>query len=290
MTVVIRYFSYPLLLGGSSLMLIALATRGVAYWPLFPLIVGLALAAVAILERRLPYQAAWNRSHGDLLTDLLHNLANHGLIQLSVAAMLWLRSLWVPQSLLWPLQWPMWIQILVAGAVLDLGLYAMHRWSHVQPFLWRLHAVHHSAERLYWFNSERRHPLSALLLAAPGLLLLVLLGAPPEAVSSWFAMLTIHLAFQHSNLDYRVGPFKTLLGVAEVHRWHHKREYEDAQVNFGEFWMLWDRLFGTFHRDARPLAGNEVGLKERGFPRGYLQQLRWPFMQSRTPLPHAGEG
>ncbi|WP_407938458.1 sterol desaturase family protein [Oceanococcus atlanticus] len=37
-----------------------------------------------------------------------------------------------------------------------------------------------------------------------------------------------------------------LLGVAELHRWHHKRDYEDAEVNFGEVWMIWDHLFGSF--------------------------------------------
>lgn len=47
----------------------------------------------------------------------------------------------------------------------------------------------------------------------------------------------MHLAFQHSNLGYRVGPLGLLIGVAEAHRWHHKREHEDAQVNYGDFWM-----------------------------------------------------
>lgn len=276
MKAAIRVLVYPLVLGGSAAALVALTTMGVAYWPVFPVIVVAALAAIALLERGMPYEAIWNRDHGDLVTDLFHNLANHGLIQLTVAGTYLLRDVWVPNPALWPVHWPMWAQVLAAGLVLDLSLYSMHRWSHINHFLWRLHAIHHSPQRLYWLNGERRHPLSALLLAGPGLGVL-LLGASAEAVSAWFAILTtIHLAFQHSNLDYRVGPLKYLLGVAEVHRWHHKREYEDAQVNFGEFWMIWDHLFGSFRLGKMPLSAGDLGLRE-DFPRGYADQLLWPF-------------
>jgi sterol desaturase/sphingolipid hydroxylase (fatty acid hydroxylase superfamily) len=279
----IQWAAYPLIAGGAAVSIVLLATRGVAYWPTLPLIVAAALVAVALLEQVLPYEPAWNRSHGDLAADIFHNLANHALIQATVVTTFLLRTLWVPEPALWPGQWPLWAQVLLAGAILDLSLYAMHRWSHVNPFLWRLHAIHHSAERLYWLNSERRHPLSALLLAGPGFIVLLLLGAAPAAVSAWFAILTIHLAFQHSNLDYRVGPLKWLLGVAEVHRWHHKREYEDAQVNFGEFWMIWDHLFRSFHLShAAPRAG-EVGLRDRTFPQHYVAQFMWPFRRAAAP-------
>jgi hypothetical protein len=167
--------------------------------------------------------------------------------------------------------------LLFAGVIIDLGLYAMHRFSHRVAWAWRLHAIHHSAERLYWLNGERRHPVSAVLMASPGLATVVALGAPPHVISAWLALLSVQLAFQHANLDYRVGPLRRWLGVAEVHRWHHKREYEDAQVNFGEFFMLWDRLFGTFLDRPEPLAANDVGLREETMPNGYLAQLAWPF-------------
>jgi sterol desaturase/sphingolipid hydroxylase (fatty acid hydroxylase superfamily) len=55
---------------------------------------------------------------------------------------------------------------------------------------------------------------------------------------------------------------KWLLGVAEIHRWHHKREFEDAQVNFGEFWMIWDQLFRSFY------LGTSTAARGRGRPAG----------------------
>lgn len=171
-----------------------------------------------------------------------------------------------------------WLQTILAGVVIDVGLYVMHRMSHRIDWLWRLHAVHHSAERLYWLNGERRHPLSAVLLVSPGIIVVVALGVPPLIISAWFTLLTVHLAFQHANLDYSLGPFRKLLAVAKVHRWHHKRDYEDAQVNFGEFWILWDKLFGSFHDQRNGVKAGDVGLMSSDFPKSFFDQLHWPFL------------
>ena len=86
------------------------------------------------------------------------------------------------------------------------------------------------------------------------------------------------LVVSHANIDYRLGVLRSLIGAAESHRWHHKREFEDAQVNFGEFLLLWDRLFGTFHAGHETVGVDDVGLLDHGFPQTYWQQLRYPFI------------
>ncbi len=59
-------------------------------------------------------------------------------------------------------------------------------------------------------------------------------------IAAWRTFLGVHLGFQHANLDYRLGPLRRWLGFAEIHRGHHKREFEDAQVN-----LLSSGWFGT---------------------------------------------
>lgn len=284
---VIRYGSYPLVLGATALVLFGGLAAGWAYFPTVPLTVAVALACVALLERQLPFHADWARDHRDSMCDAIHAVVNlvvllavHGVIA-AVAPLLSVGQ-W------WPDQWPLWAQALAVGAVLDLSLYSIHWLSHRVAWLWGFHAIHHSSERLYWLNGERRHPLHAGMMAAPGLLAVVLMGAPALAVGAWLGLLAVHLAFQHSNLDYSVGPLRFLVGAAEVHRWHHKREYEDAQVNYGEFWMVWDHLFGTFRLPKHKLGANEVGLKETDFPMNYLPQLVYPFARPRPISAAAG--
>jgi sterol desaturase/sphingolipid hydroxylase (fatty acid hydroxylase superfamily) len=279
MKALVRYTAYPLIAGGAAAALLMLANAGVAYWPAFPLVVVAGMGLVAVLERTFPHEPDWNRDRdGDTVADLLHWLVSYLLIQGGVAIAFGLRT-WMPETwVLWPQHTPMWAQVLLAGLILDLGLYTVHRASHASGFLWRLHAIHHSSERLYWLNGGRRHPLSALVLAGPGLTVLFLLGATPIAVAAWLSFMSVHLAFQHANLDYRLGPLRHVLGVAEMHRFHHKRDFEDAQVNFGEVLLIWDRLFGSFHDAPRSPGKDEVGLRESTVPPGYWSQLRWPFL------------
>ena len=282
----IRYGFYPAVMVPAALLVGAVAHGALPAWPTLALVAVCGIALVAGLERVQPYERVWLHDHGDLSADVLHGAANLGLLAGTAYALHVLRGLW-PANTLWPTHWPAWTQLLLAGVIVDLGLYAMHRFSHRVTWAWRLHAIHHSAERLYWLNGERRHPLSALLMAGPGLGLAVGLGAPPHVLSAWLALLSVQLAFQHANVDYRVGPLRRWLGVAEVHRWHHKAEYEDAQVNFGEFFMLWDRLFGTFLDQPARIGASEVGLREERMPGSYLGQLRWPFSSSakiRNPI------
>lgn len=275
---IVRWGAYPAIFGGCAIALMTATSNGLPYWPLAPLLSAAGMASVALLERLQPYESAWLADHGDTGVDILHAFTSLSLIFMTVDAVGLLLH-YLPAAQLWPAQWPMWAQVLLAGAIIDFGLRFMHWASHKNAFLWRLHALHHSAERLYWLNGERRHPLSALVLGTPGVTLAMLAGAPPAAIGCWLAMVSVHLAFQHANLDYSVGPLRFLLAVAETHRWHHKREYEDAQVNFGEFWLIWDHLFGTFHYRRDGVRQGDVGLREERMPASYLDQLAWPWRQ-----------
>ncbi len=276
----VRWGSYPLIFIGCALLQYQILARGLPHWPIAIIVSASGITLVALLERFQPYTPEWNQDHNDTRVDILHAAFSLTLIFTVIEIVTLSRSLlpdFVAQAgTLWPSAWPLWAQLLAAGAIIDFGLWLMHWLSHKFPFLWRLHALHHSSERLYWLNGERRHPLSAILLASPGLIAVVILGAPAGVIGAWFAIISVHLAFQHANLDYTVGVFRNLLGVAEIHRGHHKREYEDAQVNFGEFWMIWDQLFRTFKYTRTPIGAGEIGIKEP-MPLRYTQQLRWPF-------------
>lgn len=271
---VVRYGSYPAVM---ALVLLGVAATPARSYAL-PWLAGLAasgLLAMALLERRFPFDARWQASDQDFPADVAHAIVNLAVMHAAVLGFVLLRDLADYQGLWWPGDWPYLAQVFLAGLPLDLSLYVMHRLSHRHGLLWRFHSIHHSSRRLYWLNGERRHPLHAALMAGPGLLALGVLGAPAEVVGGWLAILAVHLAFQHANLDYRVGPVRYLLGVAELHRWHHRERFEDAQVNFGEFWLLWDHIFGTFYQPRSPLG--PIGIEGDPVPHHYVEQMVYPF-------------
>ncbi len=249
-----------------------------------------AAALIALLERLMPYEPSWNRSRGDVRTDLLHMLFSTVAIPEVIRALMFgalaALGLWLADRAglgLWPTQWGLVPQLILALVVSEFGQYWMHRWMHTTSLLWRLHAVHHSAERLYWLNAGRFHPLDTFcnftLQAGP----LIILGCPGEVVAL-FAMFTgIHGLFQHGNLDIRLGPLNWFFSMAELHRWHHSRVIEESNSNYGANIILWDIVFGTrLLLDAEP--PREPGFEgiER-FPSGYLAQLASPVTFFREP-------
>jgi sterol desaturase/sphingolipid hydroxylase (fatty acid hydroxylase superfamily) len=252
---------YPLGFGAPAVLLLALLSSGITYWVAGPLVLGATALLVGLGERVIPHARAWLVDRdGDARLDRLLLFANVLVSHLSIA-LFWLVSARWRGLDLWPAALPLWTQCLLALVVIDLGLYVVHRASHHVGWLWRLHAVHHSARRMYWVNGQRRHLAHELLEGAPGLLVLSLLGAPPVTYAAALALVTLHLLFQHANIDTRTGALRHVFAVAELHRWHHQRDWHQVQGNYGAVFSLWDRLFGSA-LNTTGTAPIDVGIDE----------------------------
>lgn len=254
-------------------------------------------AALAILlaERRWPFRRAWLRSHGDVGTDLAHVLVSGlGMTQLmrvlvqagGVALAAWLTT--ALGSPLWPASWPLPAQLALALVVAELPQYWLHRWQHEHDWLWRFHAVHHSAPRLYWLNAARFHPVDIGLLYLLGYLPLIALGAPPPVIMLFTLFDAVFGMLQHANLDYRLGPLNRVLSAAEPHRWHHSRTLAEANTNYGSNLMVWDLAFGTYFLPRRRQPPVDIGLADLpAFPQTWAAQLaaplRWATLRAAVP-------
>ena len=137
------------------------------------------------------------------------------------------------------------------------------------------HAVHHSVERLWFFNTGRFHFVDtafSILLSQP---LLLLSGAPGDVVV-WVSVTTAFVGIlTHCNVDMRTGPIDFVFNTPALHRWHHSRNPDEGNSNYGENLMLWDLIFGSFYRPARRPPAN-IGIDEP-MPRHFLGQLWYPF-------------
>ncbi|MBU1538422.1 MAG: sterol desaturase family protein [Alphaproteobacteria bacterium] len=255
---------------------VTLADQGAPLWAL-PILLGLALAVSFMAERLVPYERAWNCSHGDNGRDLMHAVVNEASIALSVVALPLVSGL-VPNFGFWPSDWPLVGQLALAILVADLGITVAHYASHRIPALWRLHTVHHSVERMYGFNGLLKHPLHQTIELAAGVAPLVLMGMPQDVAWLVAFAVAIQLILQHSNVDMKIGPLVYIWAVAPAHRHHHLASQTDGDVNFGLFTSLWDHLLGTFRSGPDTPRPGEIGVSGRpDYPRGYLHQLIEPF-------------
>ncbi len=280
---------FPVVFGSGVAFTIWQIERGVppslAFLP--PVVVSYLL--LMSLERVLPHHESWKRSRGDISVDIGHLLVS-GLLTLellrplvmvlAVALAGWLSA--AAGSSLWPSSWPLLSQLVLALVVGEFAMYWVHRLAHSWDFLWRFHAVHHSAPRLYFLNAVRFHPIDLAISTFAPLLLLVGLGADIRILSLFTLASAIHGLFQHTNLPIRCGPLNWFFSMAELHRWHHSPLLEESNTNFGQNLIVWDIVFATrfLHADREP--PEEIGIAELpNFPMDYKGQLLSPFTWRR---------
>ena len=175
---------------------------------------------------------------------------------------------------------PFLVQCALAIALGDLGVYGIHRLQHAVPWLWRFHAVHHSAEELDWLVGLRFHPVDLFLVRVASLGPLVALHVTPSALAVFIAVSGWQGWLVHANVRVRYGPLRWLLVSPEFHHWHHSAEREAYDKNFASLVASWDVLFGTVHlpRGRQPMS---YGIEER-VPAGTVDRFFYPFRRRKT--------
>ena len=252
MKFLIRLFYLPMFLIVGNGIAIYIVQSGLSKGWLFVLVSAF-IALAFVLERAVPYAAAFNESQGDRVRAFFHALVNETFNVLGVLSVPLVAS-FISLPSIWPHTLPLWQQLLIAILIADVGITLAHFASHRIHTLWRLHAVHHSVKRMYGFNGLMKHPL------------------PVVAV-------VLQLLLQHSNVAYFTGPLKYLLAINVVHRFHHLKTAEEGDVNFGLFTNLTDFCLSTAYYDRRRIIRtDDLGIGDQpDYPSGYLSQLIQPF-------------
>jgi sterol desaturase/sphingolipid hydroxylase (fatty acid hydroxylase superfamily) len=260
---------------GFALILIA---NGAPLWVL-GLLALVAVGLTFLMEHVLPYERAWNNPHRDASKDTAHGLVYEAekfiaMLLLPTIVML------MPWEGFWPRDWPLWAQFLVALVVADASMTLTHYVSHKVHWLWRLHSVHHGVHRLYGLNGLIRHPMHQAFDLTFATLPLMLAGMPLNVGALLGFAVTVQLLLQHSNVDYSLGCFRSVLSIGPVHRLHHVNWAGEGDVNFGVFLTVWDRLLGTFRlASERPPSIGDIGIEDQpDYPQRYLSQLVMPFI------------
>ena len=280
----IQILAFPGVLCGATVVGFAVLRSGATPQRFLAVLAGTMLT-VAVLEHFLPCHRSWQRNRGDVGVDVLHNIVSGfmtveslraGLLLLVAPAAAWLSA--TLGASLWPSNWPLAAQLALALVVSEPLHYWTHRLAHERSdLLWSWHSVHHSAERLYWLNVGRDHPLGIALQFTCQFTPLVLMGCPAPLIQLWALFSAVHGMLQHSNIDMRLGFFHWVFSSADLHRWHHSRHLQEANHNYGAVLVYCDLLFGTFFLPARE-APSDPGISYLPtFPRGYLAQLTVPF-------------
>jgi sterol desaturase/sphingolipid hydroxylase (fatty acid hydroxylase superfamily) len=147
---------------------------------------------------------------------------------------------------------PLWLMWVLAFVLIDLVFYIYHRLSHRVRFLWAIHMSHHSSEEMNFAVSLRQAwfaPLSKL----PFFAVLPLLGMDPTIAVIAGVISTLWGVVGHTQIVDKLGPLEIVFNTPSHHRVHHGANKEYIDKNYGNLFIIWDKMFGTFEPENEPV-------------------------------------
>ena len=174
---------------------------------------------------------------------------------------------------------PFWLQLLEIMFLTDLVQYWVHRTFHRVPFLWRFHAVHHSARTLDWLAGSRMHFIEIIFLRGLTVIPMHILGFEQAVIYTYLIIVYLYATYIHANLKFDIEWLKPIIVTPRFHHWHHGIEKEAIDVNFSIHFPLFDKLFGTYYMPKGKWPSG-YGIVGHPVPSGYLRQFAYPFSKS----------
>jgi sterol desaturase/sphingolipid hydroxylase (fatty acid hydroxylase superfamily) len=136
----------------------------------------------------------------------------------------------------------------------DFAYYWKHRWGHEVALFWGSHVAHHQSENYNLSTALRQSSIDfySFLFYVP----FFLLGYPAEVLFTSVSLNLIYQFWVHTEHVPKLGIFEWFFVSPSNHRVHHGRNSIYVDKNYGGFFILWDRLFGSFQEelDSEPVV------------------------------------
>ncbi len=140
---------------------------------------------------------------------------------------------------------------LIAFIALDFAGYWIHRIAHEYNIFWNNHIIHHSSEDFNLACALRQSISSIIKIFTVFLLPAALLGVPGQVVA---IVAPLHLFAQfwyHTQHIGKMGFLEKIIVTPSHHRVHHAINKEYMDKNYGQIFIIWDKLFGTYQEELK---------------------------------------
>ena len=206
------------------------------------------MVLVLIEQMYARYKGVVVNNHADMISSLSSGMTNITKDVLKIGIVIISYSWLVDIIAIVQLE-KMWLIVLCALIVQDFTGYWLHRLNHRVNLLWNRHIIHHSSEEFNLSCALRQSISQTFKYAAIFMVPAALLGIP----ASIFVILgPIHLFMQfwyHTRLINKMGFLEYFLVTPSHHRVHHAINPQYLDKNYGQIFIIWDKLFGTFQEE-----------------------------------------
>jgi len=219
-----------------------------------------------LIEGFIPRRESSNSQTSRWLSNIALSLFNHFLIIFYSILVYGLISKFQPDS---PLLQHFKVSdvpaFLIILLVMEFVIYWIHRTYHRVPFLWRIHAVHHTDTEIDVTTSHRHHPFEPMINALILSPIIFALGAPVIVIAIYNLLHTALSLFSHSNIVLPEKLDKVLrlfIITPDFHRMHHSSDKQYTNSNYSAIVPWFDYLFKTATRKPfEELPRMELGLE-----------------------------
>ena len=144
-----------------------------------------------------------------------------------------------------------WLTYLIAFIVLDFAGYVVHALDHRINFFWNSHIIHHSSEEFNLACALRQSVSVFVRLFIILLLPAALFGVPAQVIA---VVAPLHLFAQfwyHTQHIGKMGFLEKIIVTPSHYRVHHAINKEYIDKNYGQIFIFWDKIFGTFQEELK---------------------------------------
>ena len=158
--------------------------------------------------------------------------------------------------------WTTWIFLLLCT---DLIWYWYHRFGHEINLLWSLHIVHHQSED-YNYSAGTRVTIFQAVARTCFWAVLPVIGFPAHMISIILLVHGLYPFFIHTRTIGKLGWLEYVFVTPSHHRVHHASNEEYLDKNYGDIFIFWDKIFGTFKEEKQePVYGLTKPLDSHSF-------------------------
>ena len=146
--------------------------------------------------------------------------------------------------------WQVWVVTFLA---IDFIFYWYHRASHRVRVLWAIHMNHHSSIEMN-FSVAFRQAWFGPISKVPFFMVMPFIGFDPSITVVAGLCATLWGVVGHTQWITKLGWLDKIFNTPSTHRVHHGTNLEYIDRNYGNIFIFWDRIFGTYAKEKAPVV------------------------------------
>ena len=144
-----------------------------------------------------------------------------------------------------------WYVFVIAFIAKDFAGYWIHRMEHTINVFWNRHIIHHSSEEFNLSCALRQSISEVFSFVGIFLLPAAVIGVPVEVIAIIAPIQLFAQFWYHTRLINKMGVMEYIIVTPSHHRVHHAINSEYIDKNYGQIFIIWDKLFGTFQPELK---------------------------------------